>query len=257
MTEWNPFPYDSDDYRYTIGDLADAWSELHLGDLEPLPGDEQLLQAWQAFHAGDFQLAVETADALGIEGHAAANKATGIYANYLEENPERQVALFQQAIARAERAIEALPDDPNAHYFHAFNLGRYSQSTSVVKAIKQGLAGKIRESLERALKLQPEHAEAHTAMGLYHAEIIDKIGKLMGSVTYGASPEAAIEHLRTAVELTPAAPIAHIEYGNGMYLLFGDRKLDAVTECYVTASEMTPRDAMEHLDVAFATSELE
>jgi tetratricopeptide (TPR) repeat protein len=257
MTDWNAFPYDNQAYQYQGADLTDAWEVLHKGDREPLPENEHLLQAWRFFHAGDFQQAVNSADELGIDAHAVANKATGIYANYLEDDADRQVALFQQAIERAERAIEALPDDPNAHYFHAFNLGRYSQSTSVVKAIKQGLAGKIRDSLERALELKPKHAEAHTALGLYHAEIIDKIGKLMGSVTYGASPEAAIEHLQTAVELTPDSPIAHIEYGNGLYLLYGDRKIDEVTDCYVRASEMTPRDAMEHLDVAFAQSELE
>lgn len=257
MPKWNAFPYDSDEYRYDRKSLKKHWADLHRGDCEPFPDDGDLLDAWAEFHAGDFGQAVELADAIGISGHAVANKATGIYANYLEDNDKRQVSLFQAAIARAEKAIEALPDDPNAHYFHAFNLGRYSQSISVVKAVKQGYAGKIRESLERTLKLEPDHAEAHTALGLYHAEIIDKIGKLIGSMTYGASESDAIEHLETAISLTPDAPIAHIEYANGLYMLFGDKRLDEVTELYVTASEMTPRDAMERLDVEFAKSELE
>ena len=79
-------------------------------------------------------------------------------------------------------AFEAFPDDANAHYFHAFNLGRYSQSISIIKALKQGVGGKILGSLKSALKLEPKHAEAHTALGMYHAEIIDKVGKLIGRV---------------------------------------------------------------------------
>ncbi|MDX1461002.1 MAG: hypothetical protein R3348_08095 [Xanthomonadales bacterium] len=256
-TKWQPFPYDADDYRYSPDELLDAWQELHRGDCEPPPDDEDLLTAWAAFHAGDFESAVAQADEIGLAAHAIANKATGIYANYLEDDEQRAQRLFMAAIERAEAAIDEYPDDPNAHYFHAFNLGRYSQSISVVKAVKQGYAAKIRASLETTLELEPDHAEAHTAMGMYHAEIIDKIGKLIGSMTYGASESDALDHLQQAVSLTPDAPIAHIEYANGLYLIRGDRAIDEVTELYVKASEMTPRDAMERLDIEFAKSELE
>ncbi len=257
MTNWNPFPHDSAAFRYDDETLRSLWPELHLGDREPEPETDELLEAWAAFHSGDFGLAVDLADEIGVSAHAVANKAAGIYASYLEDDPSQQVGIFEDAIARAEEAIEAFPDDANAYYFHAFNLGRYSQSISVVKAIKQGFATKIRNSLEQALELEPDHAEAHTAMGLYHSEIIDKMGKMIGSMTYGASESEALEHLETAIELTPDSPIAHIEYANGLYLLYGDKKLDEVSELYVRAAEMEPRDAMEKLDVEFAKSELE
>jgi tetratricopeptide (TPR) repeat protein len=257
MPKWSPFPYDPEPYRRDPAELKAFWGALHQGDREPFPGEDALVEAWAAFHAGDFERAVTLADAIGISAHAVANKATGIHASYLEDDERRQLACFQTAIDRAEKAIKNFPDDPNAHYFHAFNLGRFSQSISVVKAVKKGYAGKIRESLERTLELQPDHAEAHTAMGLYHAEIIDKLGKLVGSMTYGASESEALKHLERSVSLTPEAPIAHIEYANGLYLLFGERRLDEVTDFYIKASEMKPRDAMERLDVEFACSELE
>ena len=119
------------------------------------------------------------------------------------------------------------------------------------------IGGKIHDSLRRTLELQPDHAEAHTAMGMYHAEIIDKVGKLIGGVTYGASESKALEHFERALELTPRAPIARIEYGNGLYLLFGDGRLDDVAELYNTAAETQALDAMEKLDVEAALAELE
>lgn len=257
MTQWNAFPYSNEDFSFTGPALKKAWKKLHSGDCEPFPEDSGLQQAWRLFHSGEFQLAVTLADQLGIEAHAVANKATGIYATYLEDDDKKQIDCFKTAIARAEKAIAAFPDDPNAHYFHAFNLGRYSQSISIVKALKQGIGGKIAQSLQTTLELQPKHAEAHTAMGMYHAEIIDKVGKMLGSVTYGASEKEAIRHFETALKLNPHSPIAHIEYGNGLYLLYGDRKLDEVTELFVKAAEMTPNDAMEQLDIVSAQSELE
>lgn len=257
MRNWNPFPYDTTEYDYSGPKLKRAWDALHRGDRVAFPSQPELREAWYCFHRGDFQQAVEQADAVGLEGHAVANKAAGIYATYLEDDPKRQIACFKSAIERAEEAIKAFPDDPNSHYFHAFNLGRYSQSISVVKALKQGVGGKIFKSLNRALELEPQHAEAHTALGMYHAEIIDKVGKLIGGMTYGASESKALQHFEAAMDITPAAPIAHIEYGNGLYLLFGDSKIDQVSDLYIAASEMNPKDAMEKLDVESALAELE
>lgn len=257
MANWKPFPHDDTAFEFSGDALKKAWPRLHAGDKEPFPTAKKLLQAWRSFHRGEFQQAVETADDHGLEGHAVANKATGIYATYLESNQKRQIDLFKGAIRRAEQAIEAFPDDPNSHYFHAFNLGRYSQSISVIKALRQGVGGKILASLRKTLELEPDHAEAHTALGMYHAEVIDKVGKLLGGVTYGASESEALEHFRTALRLTPDSPIAHIEYGNGLYLLYGDKRLDEVSELYVKASEFEPLDAMEKLDVESALAELE
>lgn len=257
MHTWTEFPYPDPAFNYDGASLEAAWDELHAGDREPFPADEALQDAWRCFHRGDFQQAVEMADEHGLAGHAVANKATGIYATYLEDNERRKAALFMEAAERAEQAIAEFPDDPNSYYFHAFNLGRYSQSISIVKALKQGIGGKVQKSLTRALDLLPEHADAHTAMGMYHAEIIDKIGKLVGGMTYGADIKQAMEHFKSAMELAPRSPIVRIEYANGLYLLYGDKRWDEVSQLYVEASEAKALDAMERLDIESARSELE
>ena len=283
MTRWNSFPHASPDFMYEDSKLLDSWSTLHLGDCVEFPdadwvqrtldqapgaapgkfdGDFAALaatiqEAWRCFHSGDFQQAVHLSEQCGQLAHAPANKAAGIYATYLEEDETRQQACFLAAIKRAENAIKYLPDDPNSHYFHAFNLGRYSQSISIIKALSQGIGGKIQASLQTALELEPAHAEAHTASGMYHAEIINKVGKMLGKMTYGASLAKALKHFDQALELTPDSPIAHIEYGNGLYLLFEDERIDDVTDLYVRASELQPKDAMEKLDIEAALAELE
>ncbi len=136
-------------------------------------------------------------------------------------------------------------------------LGRYSQGISIAKALAQGFGGRIKKSLERALELEPEHAEALTAMGLYHAEVIDKVGSLMGGLTYGANSKEALQLFAAALELTPDAPIAHIEYANGLLMLNGNKSLEQATEEYEVASELTPIDAMQSLDIEMARGEFE
>ncbi len=252
---WAEIDLDTADFAYEGTALKKAWNRLHAGDRQPWPEETALQDGWRAFHAGDFAGAVDAALAQGGDGHVLANKASGIYADYLEEDDDTKQAIYQAGIVRAEAAIRAEPEQPNAHYFHAYHLGRYSQCISVAKALSQGLGGKIRASLEHALDLAPDHAEAHTAMGLYHAEIIAKVGKLMGSMTYGASADKAIEHFEESIRLT-GAPIAWIEYGNGLYLLYGDKKVDESNDAYANAAAMKPIDAMQALDVRYATDSM-
>lgn len=283
MSEWKKFPFDNPAFMFEGSSLLDAWPDLHRGDCVEFPDadwvqlclDETpdaapdsfdddfsaladtIQDAWRCYHSGDFQQAVVLAGQCGQLAHAPANKAAGIYATYLEDDEATARACFLSAVERAEAAIEILPDDPNSHYFHAFNLGRYSQSISIVKALSQGIGGKIQASLENALYLQPEHADANIALGAYYAEVIDKVGKMLGKLTYGATPTKALKHFERALELTPDAPIAHIEYGNGLYMLFGDDRLDEVTDFYIKATELQPLDAMAKLDIEAALAELE
>ncbi|MCM2338476.1 MAG: hypothetical protein NDI59_07210, partial [Lysobacter sp.] len=102
-----------------------------------------------------------------------------------------------------------------------------------------------------------KHAEAHTAMALYHAEIIGKVGSMIGGLTYGAKAADAEKHMKAALKLTPDSPIAHIEHGNLLMLLHGDRKEDEAAAAYETAGQLPPLDAMEALDAAHARAQLE
>ena len=277
---WNAFPQDAKAFAYAGDALKKAWAKLHAGDQEPWPDDKRaaallkaagkaapkldagalakaLQGAWRAFHAGDFQAAFEAGQALGPVGASVAVKAIGIHATHLVDADAEKLKRFEQAAKLAEAAVKALPGEANSHYRHAFALGRYSQGLSIAKALKAGIAGKVRTALDEALALAPKHAEAHTALAVYHAEIIGKVGAMIGGLTYGAKAAEAEKHIKEALKLTPASPIAHVEHGNVLMLLYGDKKEDAAAAAYEKAAGCKPLDAMEALDAAYARAELE
>ena len=132
-----------------------------------------------------------------------------------------------------------------------------ARASPSAKALAQGFGGKIKDALLTALKLDPKHAEAHTAYGAYQAEVIDKVGGLVGGMTYGAKKDSAVEHFEKAVKLFPESPIARIEYANGLLMLFGKGRIAEATRLYEQAAALKPADAMERLDVELAKSELE
>lgn len=280
-SSWASFPHDAKSFAYAGDALRKAWPKLHAGDTEPFPDAARaamliaaagknapkglsadalstaLQEAWRAFHRGDFKAAFDAGQALGPAGASVAVKALGIHATYLVDDDGERLKRFEQAASIAEVAVKVLPDEANSHYRHAFALGRYSQGLSIAKALKAGIAGKVRTALEAALDRSPKHAEAHTAMALYHAEIIGKVGGMIGGLTYGAKSAEAEKHIAAALKLTPQSPIAHIEHGNVLMLLHGDKKEAAAAGEYEKAAKLKPIDAMEALDAAYAASQLE
>lgn len=255
MAQWTPFPH-AKDYRFDAGSTKKQWARLHSGDAEPCPKDPAVLEAWSLFHAGEFQRAADAGLAAGGAGVTAANKATAIYATYLEPKEKTRLDLFLKVAARAEAQAQAEPGNANAWYWHAYALGRYSQGISVAKALAQGLGGKVKDSLEKAIALAPQHADAHIALGAFHAEVIDKVGSLIGGMTYGAKKDAGLQLFRDALKLNPGSAIAMIEYANALVMLDGDKKMREATKLYEQAAACDPVDAMERLDVELARAEL-
>ncbi len=254
---WMAFPHAGSAYAYAGPALKKAWARLHRGDCEPFPADGAVVDAWRHFHAGAFQQAVEAGRKAKGAGINAAVKAQCVYANYLERDEKAKLTLFEQAAQWADERRAAAPDDANAHYVYAFALGRYGQGISVAKALAQGFGGKIREALTTALQLAPKHAEAAAAYGAYQSEVIDKVGGVVAGLTYGAKRDSALKYFEQALKLFPDSPIVHIEYANGLIRLFGKTRIDDATRLYEQAAAAKPADAMEHLDVELAKSELE
>lgn len=277
--KWRDFPHPEKSYDQAGGALEKNWPRLHKGDCEPFPSTAHLKKlvaaqpklapdgaiddaaaalqdAWRAYHRGDFAAAVELGTSIGLLGVNVANKAANIYATYLEKDERKQLEIFLETTRRAEKLQAAAPDMANAHYFYAQALGRYSQGISIAKALAEGHATKVKKALDAAIRLEAKHADAHIALGAYHAEIINKVGAMIGGLTYGADKKAGVGHFQTALKLNPDSAIARIEYANGLVMMFGKEKLKEATRLYEEAAASKPMDAMERLDVEMAKEEI-
>ena len=256
MAKWTAFPYDNAAFRYNATTLKKHWARLHAGDAEPLPKAQAVLDAWIHFHAGDFQKAYEAGLAAGGGGITVANKAQAIYANYIETKEKSKLEMFLAIADRAAAQQSAEPKNPNAYYWQAYAIGRYGQGISVAKALAQGLGSKVKNALDTTIELAPTHADAHIALGAFHAEVIDKVGKLLGR-TQGADTATGLKMFSQALKLNPTSAIAMIERANGLVMLEGDKRMKEAEALYADAAAGTPLDAMECLDVELAKDELE
>jgi tetratricopeptide (TPR) repeat protein len=253
---WIPFPYQNRAYVYDAETLKGAWAQLHLGDAEPFPEKAALVDAWIAFHAGEFEQAVKLGLDVGVDGYSVAHKASCIYATYLEPSEKKRLALFECVAERCERHQAERPDNPAGYFWQAYAIGRYAQGISIVKALAHGLAPKVRAGLEKTISLAAAHADAHIALGAYHAEIIGSVGALIGGLTYGARRDDCYKAFLHGLELDPGSAIGRVEYANALVQIEGKKKIDEARRLYREAAALDPQDATERLDVEAAKAKL-
>ncbi|MBX3658414.1 MAG: hypothetical protein KF740_08280 [Ramlibacter sp.] len=251
MARWTPFPHPGE-FSFDATTVRKNWARLHAGDAEPCPTQAPVLDAWALFHSGDFQKAHEAGLKVGGAGITVANKAACIYATYLEKKERTRLDLFMEVVQRAESQAAEDPKNPNAWYWQAYALGRYSQGISVAKALAQGLGSRVKESLERTIQIQPRHADAHVALAAFHAEVIDKVGSLIGGMTYGAKKDIGLRLFQEALKLNPGSAIAMVEHAKGLVMLEGDKRMKDANRLYEQAAAFKPADATERLDVDLA-----
>lgn len=243
-------------FDYDAATLKSLWPKLHAGDAEPFPKSAAVVDAWRLFHAGDFAGAIKAGLKAGGAGITVANKAQAIHATYVEKNEAKKQKAFLEIAERAAAQQQAEPDNANAWYFQAYALGRYGQSISIAEALAQGLGTTIKAALERAIQLSPKHADAHIALGAFHAEVIDKVGRLLAR-GQGADARSGLDALAAGLKLNPRSAITKIEAANGMVMIDGDKKLAEAEKLYQQAAACEPLDAMERFDVELAKAELE
>ncbi len=214
-------------------------------------------QAWIHFHAGDFKKAFDAGlKAGGSAGINCANKAQAIYANYLEKNEKTKLEMFLAVAQRAEALQAEDPENANAFYWQAYALGRYGQGISVAEALAEGLGVTIKSALETTIELAPKHADAHIALGTFHAEVIDKVGRLLAR-TQGADAATGLQMFEQALKLNPKSAIAMVERANGLVMIEGEKRMAEAEKLYASAAACKPIDAMDCLDIEMARAELE
>lgn len=203
-----------------------------------------------AYTEGRFVEAADMGEALGTsDGYALAAKSMAVYAHY-EASDEEFSEAIERAIRMGEEAIAADPNNPDAHYQSAHAVGRYAQRVGAFTALREGLAGKIRDLLEATLALDPDYVDAMLALGGWHADIAAE--GFVARTMYGGSEEEAVTLFERALELAPESRIVLHAYGIRLQRLDKERGTERAREMLERALALPLGDAYDdyvYLDV--------
>ena len=219
-------------------------------------GGQTIDAALAAYAEGRFVEAAELGESLATsDGYALAAKSLAIHGFHIAADDERP-EFFARAVRAADEAIRLDPGNPEAHFESAHAVGREAQIVGVMEALSRGYARRIREATEEAIRLDPEMGEAHLTLASWHAEIVNRMGRVIAGMTYRASRRDALEHYERALELAPDEIEVYMEYANGLLLLNRNRGRAQARELLSRGIGIAPRDAYTRILHELAVQQL-
>jgi tetratricopeptide (TPR) repeat protein len=170
---------------------------------------------------------------------------------------ERQKKMYTEATALARKAVAANPNDTWGHFQLAAANGKRLLLLGKKEQIEASKA--VRDSIEKAIELDPTNHLAYHAYGRWHRRM-DEIGgakRLFGSIIYGSIPKGSFaeseKHLRKAIELHPEYALHYLELGRTLVAL---KKYDQAAECFQKAIDLPKSISKDDLTKTEAQAEL-
>lgn len=160
---------------------------------------------------------------------------------YAVEHRDQKRSVFSQGREYARRLTQTYPANAELVLLYAANLGRWGQAHGILRAAREGVAGRLRELARRAADLD----EAAGGGGAYRllAQVHYQTPKIPLLLSWPSQDEA-LGYLQKAVEIAPHHPANNALYGR--YLHESGQEAEGLR--YLRqASRMAPRRAPRFL----------
>ena len=171
-------------------------------------------------------------EALGVDTNCyealyKASRTLGDMADVLTVDrvgePQGRMALYDEAVTLARRAVAVNPEDAWGHLQLASATGK--RLLLLGKREQIDAARAVRAGIDQALALTPTNHFAHHALGRWHRRMaeIGGVKRLVGGLLYGSIPKGSFEEsencLRRAIEIEPGYLGHHLELGRTLVAL--------------------------------------
>lgn len=291
---WQTVPFDQKPYMFTFKEIELYWDRFMRGLRIPYPSPAYLkdryaryprfmhtlgyqdndweqhslnvLETWQAYMRGDFQHAYNLGKKYG--GYALIPAIFGeiLQGVYLARTNEEKQTFLQDAINNIQQLSEQMPILPSEEGVHeeyvlmrlgyAYAVARLAEDAPVAKTLTAGYAPAVINSATEALAVDSDHPLTLALNAAFDANVIRRVGKGMGRITFGAQPINAEADFNKAIGLAGDMAIIRYEYANSLLYIGKDEEAANAMKQLQAAAAMTAGYSMEALDVLYARKRL-
>lgn len=285
---WNKVPFDPKSFDMTPEQIKERWPVLMraLGVVYPSPeylksrieafpqykpdnfdGDydalsREILETWRLFLRGDYQAAMRKGTTQGPAGMIPGKVSQLMYAIYLEPNLEDKHMLLQDVaniVREYGSSLDRMKKDKTFHddYIiirigYSYAIGRIAEDVPIPVALSRNYVFKVLDAANDVLSLQPDNPLGLAFRAGIDANIVRKVGKATGRVTFGAKQTDVKSYFERAIKQVPDVAVIRYEYGNAMLYMDKKRQIDAALDQFKQAAAAKPNFSMEALDSMYA-----
>ncbi len=164
----------------------------------------------ELYKAGKYEDAIKAGTAQNnAEGYSVAARAE-LAKEMMRDAP--CLSCLQQAEAYARKAIAGDPKRPECRVYLAAALGYKSHIIGTMAARFKGYAEDAKANIDAALASQPGDAWALAALGGWHLAVVEGGGRLLASMTYGASVDKGLKAFNEAMAADPGNIVIRFQY---------------------------------------------
>lgn len=259
-------PYPSADYlrirHKKFPDIVNA--DTFNGDYEQLSRD--VLEVWRLFFRGDFQASLKKGETLGVAGRIPGKLSQIIYAIYLEPELDKKHMLLQDAANAVAEYGDALNQMKKEKKYwddyvmirvgYAYAIGRIAEDVPIPVAIARNYVFKVMGAANDVNDMAPNHPIGLGFKAGIDANVVRKVGKATGRITFGAKQSDVEEYFKQAFAIAPDVSILRYEYANALMYVNKKRQIDKAMEELRRGAQIRPTYAMEALDAMYAAKRL-
>lgn len=256
-------PYPSAEYLKARFDKFPAFKKSYPGfdgNFEKLSAE--VVDIWRLFMRGDFQDAMKAGEKLGVAGRIPGKLGQIMYAIYLEPNLEDKHMLLQDAanvvreygasLDMMKKSKEFQDDYVMIRIGYAYAIGRIAEDVPIPVAIGRNYVFKVLGAANDILELQPDNPLGLAFRAGIDANVMRKVGKATGRVTFGAKTTDVNNYFDRALKAVPDVSVIRYEYANALLYMNKKRQVDEALKQLEMAAGHKPSFAMEALDAMYA-----
>jgi tetratricopeptide (TPR) repeat protein len=167
--------------------------------------------AMAAYRAGNYEQAASLSEQAGTAS-SYAFAAQALIADAISRKDGFCVPCLEKAEKLAEHAIELDPRLIDGYLQDGVAIGFRGRSVGISRARSLGLAEKARAVIDKAMAINPTNVWARASLGAWHIEIVNHAGRILASLTYGASRDEGLALYRAALRDAPDIAVRHFHY---------------------------------------------
>jgi hypothetical protein len=234
------------------------------GDFEQMHRD--VVEVWRLFFRGDFQASLKKGETLGVAGRIPGKLSQIIYAIYLEPELDKKHMLLQDAANAVAEYGDALNQMKKEKKYwddyvmirvgYAYAIGRIAEDVPIPVAIARNYVFKVMGAANDVNDMAPNHPIGLGFKAGIDANVVRKVGKATGRITFGAKQSDVEEYFKQAFAIAPDVSILRYEYANALMYVNKKRQIDKAMEELRRGAQIRPTYAMEALDAMYAAKRL-
>lgn len=215
-------------------------------DIEPLA--QALQEVWRLHYQGQYKESYLLGMQLGAAGAVPAIYSKLMYATFMLDAADEKLAMFREAASQSEDLLPMTPGYDFAEFGLLYARVRILERLNTPAALATGFLGSTQTNLRKFVERNPANSLYPTTLGGIQAGVVERVGSIVGRITYGATATRTVERFESALELEGNLPVIYNEYIVALSRISAKKYNQRIHELSQKCATLTPYSAEEALN---------